>query len=323
MRVKRPDKTGFQHVYGPVPSRRLGSSLGIDLVPFKTCTYDCIYCQLGRTTHKTIERKEYVAAEEILSELERKLADGPVPDYISLVGSGEPTLNVCIGDIIDKIKALTRIPVAVITNGSLLWMPTVRHALMNVDLVLPSLDAGDQPTFQAVNRPRREIPFDRMVNGLVGFTGWFPGHVWLEVFLLDGITGSLSEVKKIADLVGRIHPEKVQLNTVTRPAAETYASPISRTVLESYVDLFGPNAETITDKSATVSLYDGSPTLEDIKGILLRHPCNVEDLAEGLNIQPIVAVKQLEILMNAGKVKEIIGNGGRFYVLSQKQKHRI
>jgi len=132
---------GFRYVYGPVPSRRLGRSLGIDLVPFKTCTYDCVYCQLGRTTNKTVARKEYIAVEDVLVEMERKLVVGPDPDFISLAGSGEPTLNAGIGDLILEIKKLTRIPVAVLTNGSLLWMPKVQEALMAADLVLPSPDS--------------------------------------------------------------------------------------------------------------------------------------------------------------------------------------
>ena len=181
--------TVYRHVYGPVPSRRLGRSLGIDLVPFKTCTYDCVYCQLGRTTNKTIDRQEYVPIKDVLTELEQKLAAGDIPDYISLAGSGEPTLNLGIGRLIAEIKSLTDIPVAILTNGSLLWMPDVQDALMAADLVLPSLDAGDEHLFQYVNRPHEEISFERMVDGIATFTRRFPGEVWLEILLLWRVTG--------------------------------------------------------------------------------------------------------------------------------------
>ena len=178
----------YRHVYGPVPSKRLGRSLGVDLAPFKRCTYDCIYCQLGRTTDKTVEPKAYATSEAICSELERKLSFGPPPDYISLAGSGEPTLNAGIGELIAKIKGMTNIPVAVLTNGSLLWRDEVRAALMAADLVLPSLDAGDEAMFQYVNRPHRDISFERMIAGLSDFVRVYPGPVWLEVFLLAGVT---------------------------------------------------------------------------------------------------------------------------------------
>jgi len=170
-----------KYVYGPVASRRLGRSLGVDLVPFKTCTYDCVYCQLGRTTHRTIQRGEYVPVDAVLAGLKAKLALGPKPDYISLAGSGEPTLHARIGDLIAGIKLMTRIPIAVLTNGSLLWVPEVQDALMEADLVLPSLDAGDEPMFQRVNRPHPEILFEGMVDGLAAFTARFRKLVWLEV----------------------------------------------------------------------------------------------------------------------------------------------
>jgi len=167
----------FKYIYGPVPSRRLGRSLGVDLVPFKACTFDCVYCQLGRTPHKTVERREYLPAEAILDEVKRKLAEGDVPDYITFSGSGEPTLNRRIGGLIREIKALTKIPVAVLTNGSLLWMQEVQEDLMAADLVIPSLDAGDEKLFSYVNRPHRDLAFAQVVNGLIEFTRRFPGQV--------------------------------------------------------------------------------------------------------------------------------------------------
>jgi len=183
----------MRHVYGPVPSRRLGRSLGIDLVPFKVCTYDCIYCQLGRTTDLTLERKAYVTAENIMAELAPILTAADRPDYISLAGSGEPTLNSAIGEVIRRIKQQTEIPVAVLTNGALLWMAEVQQALLAADLVLPSLDAGDDGLFQKINRPHQALSFERMIDGLAAFTRRFAGAVWLEVLLLKGMTGTAAE----------------------------------------------------------------------------------------------------------------------------------
>ena len=217
----------FKHLYGPVPSRRLGRSLGVDLVPLKTCTYDCIYCQLGKTTNKTTARQDYVSVKDILSELKEKLSAGVSCDYISIAGSGEPTLHASIGEIISKLKEMTNIPVAVLTNGSLLYLPEVQKALMNADIVIPSLDAGNEELFQYVNRPHEDISFNTMVRGLIDFSRHFTGPIWLEVLLVSGITGMIPEVREIDALVNKILPEKVQLNTVSRPAYEDFACAVN------------------------------------------------------------------------------------------------
>jgi wyosine [tRNA(Phe)-imidazoG37] synthetase (radical SAM superfamily) len=309
---------GFRYVYGPVPSRRLGRSLGLDLVPFKTCTYDCIYCQLGRTTKKTIERKEYVAVEEVLAELKRKLAAGAAPDYISLAGSGEPTLNAGIGDLIVKIQGLTDIPVAVLTNGSLLWMPEVQDALMAADLVLPSLDAGDERLFRYVNRPHGKISFERMVDGIAAFTARFPGKVWLEVFLLAGVTGIPSEAKKIATLAKRTGPARVQLNTVSRPPAEGFALPLSTDQMLAMKNIFLGEVDIISENewggerdSAFTEARDA-----DILALLRRRPCTSADVASGLGLHVNEALKRLESLIAAGKVKTVVTSGRSFYTVT-------
>lgn len=234
-------------VYGPVPSRRLGRSLGIDLVPFKTCSYDCIYCQLGRTTNKTTDLLEYVPVDGVLAELAEKLQAGPTPDFIGLAGSGEPTLHARLGEIIAGIKGLTRVPVAVLTNGSLLWKPEVRAGLARAELVLPSLDAGSQPSFEQVNRPHADVSFARMVEGLLAFSQEFRGEIWLEVFILAGLTDRPNEIGRIAAIVEQLRPARIQLNTVSRPPAETTALAASRAVLESLCGLFASPCEVIAD----------------------------------------------------------------------------
>ncbi len=292
------------HVYGPVPSRRLKRSLGVDLVPYKTCTYDCVYCQLGRTTNRTVRRREYVPVPAILAEIEEKLSRRPLPDYISLAGSGEPTLNTGLGDLIDGIKRLTRVPVAVLTNGSLLWKREVQDSLISADLVLPSLDAGDEGLFQCVNRPHRSLAFARTAEGIAEFTARFPGKVWLEVFLLAGLTAWDREVEKIARWAKKIRPERVQLNTVSRPPAEDFAFAVSREELERLARRFPGRAEVINENpriAGGARKADGAADRE-ILSLLNRRPCTVRGVALGLGLNAAQASKRLEALCRKGLV---------------------
>ncbi len=312
----------FRFVYGPVPSRRLGRSLGIDLVPFKICSYDCVYCQLGRTTKKTLERKEYVPISEVLDELRRKLKDGEKPDYITLAGSGEPTLNSGLGDLIREFKTLTDIPLAVITNGSLLWMREVRESLRSADLVIPSLDAGEESLFRQINRPHSGIAFDRMVEGLADFTAQFPGKIWLEVFLLSGLTGTPSEVRKIAAIAQHIAPDRVQLNTVCRPPAEKTARPLSGEQMRALSVLFPDGADIIheerEDHPRAPAMHGASDA--EILAILRRHPCTARDVAAGLGIHPVEALKRLDGLMDSGRVRTVVLENSVFYVVADSDE---
>jgi wyosine [tRNA(Phe)-imidazoG37] synthetase (radical SAM superfamily) len=312
---------GYRHVYGPVPSRCLGRSLGIDPVPFKTCTYDCIYCQLGRTTKKTTERNEYVAINVILSELQEQLAADPAPHHITISGSGEPTLNLRIGDLIAGIKNLTRTPVAVLTNGSLLWMPEVREALMYADLVIPSLDAGDGVLFQHVNRPHGDISFETIVQGLAVFLQQFRGSVWLEVFLVAGVTGIPSEVEKIAVLVQRIRPERVQLNTVARPPAEEYACGVDPTQLALLGKLIPGTVEWIRGNESTVvsGALQHEKTNGEIVAMLSRRPCTLHDVCCGLGLNPAEAAKRLDALVKEREVRVVRTDTVLFYRAAESE----
>lgn len=312
----------FRYVFGPVPSRRLGRSLGVDLVPFKTCTYDCVYCQLGRTTNKTLERKEYVPLQDIVSELARKLANEPAPDYVTLSGSGEPTLYSRLGDAIREIKRITSVPVAVLTNGSLFWDREVRQSVGQADLVLPSLDAGDERLFQYVNRPHPLVRFDEMVAGLELLRREFSGRIWLEVLLLEGVTGSKAEVQKIARLVERIEPDRVQLNTVVRPPAEEFAQAVPRERLEELAREFAGRGEVVAEfhdveRSTSFLAAEG-----DVLSLLSRRPCSVEDIANGLRIRPNEAVKHVEQLVSRGLVVSRVKNGRVFYTATERHKRR-
>ncbi len=299
-----------QYVFGPVPSRRLGRSLGVDLVPFKTCTYDCIYCQLGRTTRKTIRRKEWAPTDEVLRQIRAQVQTRP--DYITLSGSGEPTLHSRIGELIDGIKAMSSIPVAVLTNGSLLWQPAVRAQLAHADLVLPSLDAGDNLRFRVLNRPHKSLSFERVAEGLVQFRRQFRGQYWLEVFLLRGYTGLPSEVEKLVEWVKRIAPDRVQLNTVARPPAEEFAFPVPSKRLNQLAGLFTPRAEVIAEFRGSQGCGGFSPGRDAVLGLLRRRPCTVLDVAGGLGLHRTEALKLIESL----EVKrQVVGQitGGQWY----------
>jgi len=298
-------------VFGPVPSRRLGRSLGVDLVPFKTCSYDCVYCQLGRTTHKTTERREWYPLEEVVRQVAEKLDSKP--DYVTLSGSGEPTLHARVGELIARIKEMTDVPVAVLTNGSLLWDPAVRRALAGADLVVPSLDAGDERLFRYVNRPVSTITFEQMVDGLVAFRDSYRGRYWLEVFLLDGVTVLDAEIEKMAAIIERIRPDKVQLNTVTRPPAEQYAYAVSRERMERAAAMLGERAEVIADFRQAHQMPSFVARRQDVLDMLLRRPCTVEDVAAGLGMHRNEAVKYLEELSAEGKLVAEMRGAGTYY----------
>ena len=289
-----PRGVTMSYVFGPVPSRRLGRSLGVDVVPFKTCTYDCIYCQLGRTTCKTIERKEWVPLENVLDEVKAKLTTRP--DYITLSGSGEPTLFSRLGDLIDGIKKMTDTPVALLTNGSLLWQPEVLQSIRDVDLLIPSLDAGDETMYRSVNCPHEALSFNQLIDGLVASRGVCHGEYWLEVFLLAGGTGTEAEVKKMAEYASLIKPDRIQINTVTRPPAESFAAGVSRKRLDELSRLFDPPAEVVADYHHVHEQTQFSVSREEILDLLQRRPCSIDGIAQGLGMHPNEVVKYVEAL---------------------------
>ena len=310
---------GYRHLYGPVPSRRLGSSLGVDIIPPKICSYNCIYCQLGCTTIQTVRREEYIPSAEVLEEVEKKLKEKRKPSYISLAGSGEPTLNSGIGSIIKGIKELTDIPVTVLTNGSLLWMDEVKEDLMGADIVLPSLDAGDAPNFRYVNRPHRRISYTAMVRGIADFTRSFPGRVWLEVFLMGGITDTPAEVRKIAGKAKMISPDLIQLNTVCRPPAEHFSMAVPYDSMLQLRSLFSGKAEIISraGPAELVGELLDEARGEDILDMISRRPCTSEDVSTGLGIHLAEAVKHLQELVNSGRVIVEETGGRSFYRLDE------
>ena len=293
-----------KHIFGPVPSRRLGSSLGVDLVPYKTCSFDCIYCDLGRTTHKTADRESFVNATEIKVELEKVLPSlKRPPDYITLSGSGEPTLNREIGEIIRSIKEMTSVPLAVLTNGSLLFIGEVRDHLLDADVVLPSLDAVTPITFRTMNRPHGSLQIDKIISGLVDFRKEYRGQIWLEIVFCKAINDWKEEVAKLREVVEEVEPDRIQLNTPVRPPAEDFASPLSWEDLEVVKNRFGEKAEIISE--TTIPMGESSDSAKDgeILNLLRRRPCTAEDVSKALNLRIDDVVKYLDCLRRTGTVR--------------------
>ena len=299
-----------------MPSRRLGRSLGIDIVPLKHCTLDCVYCQLGRTTQKTIERRDYVPVEAVLTELRDTLKKGLKADFITISGSGEPTLNSRLGDLIDGIKKITDIPVAIMTNGTLLYREDVRADCAKADLVVPSLDAGDEAAFQKVNRPYRDISIEKLVDGLVTFRKEFPGRIWLEVFLVEGLNTDIAEIDRIKGLIKRIRPDKVQLNTAVRPTADPAIKKVDAEKLEIIARQIGDGCEVVADLPPRHSDKLMHSTAEDILSMLKRRPCSLNDISSGLGIPPNEALKHITELQHRGLIDSEEKDGRTFFKAS-------
>lgn len=207
----------YKHIFGPINSRRLGTSLGIDAIYFKVCSFDCLYCEVGITNIKTIERKEWVKKDDIIAELKDYLAKNDKKlDYITFSGSGEPTLNSKIGEIIDEIKKITNTKVAVLTNSSLIDDKNVQNELLKADLVVPSLDAVTETLFHQIDLPHKDIKIENIINGLIEFRKIYTGQIWLEVLVLKGFNDTEEEFNKIAQCVKLIKPDKVQINNLDR-----------------------------------------------------------------------------------------------------------
>lgn len=305
-------------IFGPVSSRRLGRSLGIDLLPLKTCTYNCIYCQLGKHGKCTVERSEWIPEKEVLRQAGEELRRMEIsPDWLSLSGSGEPTLHVKFGGIISNLKQISGLPVALITNGSLLWLPEVRNAAGRADLIIPSLDAGSPEVYQVINRPHESLEFEKVVSGLSGLGKDFPGKVWLEVMLVEGVNDFPEEIYKMAALARKIAPAKIQLNSVTRKPAETSASPVTEEKLKHAAEIFGQAAEVITpDKSRDDG--QGGAGVEEILEMLERRSCSLEDITGGLLIPEPVARELIWKLAAEGKIV-LKNRGGEILWISAKK----
>jgi wyosine [tRNA(Phe)-imidazoG37] synthetase (radical SAM superfamily) len=269
--------------------------LGIDVVPYKTCTFDCVYCQLGRTTCQTLERRAWFTPDEILTDVRSGLDTNP--DYVTIGGSGEPTLYADLGGLIAELKRLTTTPVAVLTNGSLLWRADVREALQLADVVIPSLDAADEVAFLVINRPHEALSAEQVWQGLVEFRRSYRGGYWLEVFLIDGPSSAEPRVSRLVERVSQLGADRVQLNTAARPPAESWVTPVSPERLAEIALAFTPPAEVITARHTHAAPLPGQVTAAAVLGLLQRRPCTLADIAAGLAAHRHEVIKILDELM--------------------------
>jgi len=293
----------MRYVYGPVPSRRLGFSLGVDLVPFKTCSLDCIYCQLGRTKQKTIERKSHAPIADVIKEIRKVLKLTHQIHYITFSGSGEPTLNSDIGALIKEVKALTSLPVAVLTNGTLLFMEDVQKDLLNADVVIPSLDAASPKVFKRVNRPHHSLKIETIIDGLKEFRKRYNGSVWLEVMLVKDYNNDAEELLRMRNAISEIQPDRVHLNTVIRPPSELFAKPLSREEMAAAKTILGENCEIVAGfhghrEGEALNVEDS------IVEMAKRRPVTVVDIANVLGVSETNAEHMIRGLIQKNRIEK-------------------
>ena len=306
----------YKYVFGPVPSRRLGKSLGIDLIPYKTCSYDCIYCECGSTTCHTLKRSEYIPSETVKEEITAWFSKNKKPDWITFAGSGEPTLHSGIGEIISFIKKnIPDIPIAVLTNGSTLTNPAVRRELLKADRVIPSLDAATQGVFEPLNRPVSGISITACIDALVEFRKEYTNELWLETFLLPGCNDTPEELSALAAAFKRIKPDRIQLNTLDRPGTIPGLKPMQTVRMEKIREEWGIPEVTIIEPAAArrnTEAYNG-----DIESAILatieRRPCTVQDLVAALSTHMNEINKYLGKLEADGRITGGVEQRGVFY----------
>lgn len=304
---------GQQAVFGPVPSRRLGLSLGVDLVYPKTCPLDCIYCELGRTTLHTTTRAVYREVDQVLAQVERRLGElAAPPDYITLAGSGEPTLHLELGRVIAGLKKLGAARVAVLTNGVLMSDPQVRADLAEADVVIPSLDAVDQKTFEAVNRPAPGLIIDEVIQGLRDFAAEFKGHLWLEMLLVAGVNDSPEHLEALAATARSIGPELVQLNTVIRPPAVSGVKAVGLERLEAIAAGLGLPCAVSGPPTAQAGAGRGAAG-EQVVEMTRRRPCTLSDVVAAVGLDRPQAERLLHELSRQGKLKIEEHSGETYY----------
>ena len=302
----------MSHLFGPVPSRRLGLSLGVDLVPPKTCTFDCLYCEVGRTTHLTRRRQPY-RVKEIIGELADYLA-APASDlnYVTMAGSGEPTLNLGLGEIITAAQRLTDTPVAVLTNGSLFYLPEVRAAVADADVTLPSLDAGREETFRRINRPHPALTLDLVVSGLKALRREYAGQIWLEIMVLKDLNDREEELTALKGLLRELAPDRVQLNTAVRPVADKAARPLTPEEMTAVARFLGENIEVTAASRRSAPERLGLKD-RDLLDMLARRPMTAGDLAQALGLSLVQVRERLGRLLKSGLVSRHMHREEDFY----------
>lgn len=303
----------YYYLFGPVPSRRLGRSLGIDVTPLKTCSFDCVFCQCGCTDRLTTERDEFVPFEDVCDEIDRWLAEDGEADVITFAGSGEPTLYSRLGELITHIKGKTAIPVIVLSNGSQLYRIAVRDQLQQADIVKMTLSTWDDPSFQKIHRPATGLTFEQLLSGERELRREFSGELWVEVFLMEGLNAEPEQVRKIAKAIEQIQPDKIHLNTAVRPPAEVGVQPVSEEKLRSLCRCFSPPAEVIASFEPEARARAADINAEELAALIRRHPATDAQLAAiaGVSTEQIEAA--LAPLLASGTLRTEIRDGEVYY----------
>lgn len=301
------------HIFGPVPSRRLGLSLGIDPLNCKSCNLNCVYCELGRTIHYVAERKVFVETGELLSELRDYFSRGGKADFLTFSGSGEPTLALNLEEMIDSVKSEFKLPVALITNTTLFTDSNVRNAAAKADVLLPSIDAADESAFIKADRPHQGLKLKYILEGFREFCSMYKGRIWAEVMLVKGINDTKENLEAVAGYLNSLpNIEKIQVNTVVRARAEDYAEPLSREELEAAKKILGPKAEIIGKYSGQGFVVTDTVMEAVITAAYLR-PMRVQDLLEVINADVREIFESAEKAVRDGKAEKLEMNGEMFY----------
>jgi len=306
----------YKYLFGPVPSRRLGMSLGVDLVPKKVCSLNCVYCEVGETTKLTTQRKEYILVKNIISELDDYFKNNPDPDYFTFSGSGEPTLNKGIVEVLKYIKLhRPNIPIAILTNGTMFFDKEVKQAAMLADVILPSLDAATDEVFQKINRPADNLLIKKCIDELISFRKEYKGKIWLEVFILPGYNDSISELIELKKAILDINPDSIQLNTLDRPGTISNLRSATNKELQKIIDFWGiDNVEIIASAPERKKVKSYRADVESaILETIVRRPCTISDLEKILGMHVSEINKYLDVLDSDNKIEIVIQDRGLFY----------
>jgi len=296
----------YKYIFGPVPSRRLGLSLGIDLLGDKICSMDCVYCEVGKTRLLTLERAEYVPAETVLDELRSYLENlkDQKPNYITFSGMGEPTLHSRIGYIIDKIHEMTDIPVCVLTNSTTIVNDDVFNELLKADVVIPSLDAVSRSTFLKINKPVKNINIEIIIKRLAEFKLKFKGKLLIEILFVKDLNDNDNELKALSEAINIINPDGLQIHTVARPSLSDMLNRASDEFLNKakmFLRLSSPEIQIYSKNSA----MDHKSEDDMIVSLLKIRSCFFEEIVRSTGITS----ERLKVLLNdldhAGRITKV------------------
>jgi wyosine [tRNA(Phe)-imidazoG37] synthetase (radical SAM superfamily) len=265
-----------RYLFGPVPSRRYGQSLGVDLAVPKTCTLNCRFCQLGATPQTTLTRMPLPPIAEILAELRCWLTTGQTADFITACGSGEPTLHTDFGDLFRFVRAETACRSLLLSNGSLFYLPEVRRDAALADVVKVSLHAWDQASFERMVRPHASLRFAAILDGYRAFREHFTGRLDLEVFIVPGLNDTPEQAQRIAKLAHSFSPDSITLNTAVRPPADSHVTACPPEQLHALTACFGPAAQEGGAEPVTAPV---ELTEEALIALVSRHPVSLKVLA--------------------------------------------